>query len=278
MTNILLIAELTFHEVRRRKIMWAALLLGAAFLLLYGLGFHFIYRELKRELASRPQFLPDWVNLLLMMALYAVNFLIVVMTVLTSVDTISGEIASNTIQAIAVKPIRRAEILLGKWLGFAGMLVLYTAFMIGGVLLATYLESGHLPPHPLEGSLFMILEGLVLLTLSLLGGTFLSTLANGVLVFGLFSVAFIGGWVEQFGSILHNETAVNIGIVASLIMPSEAVWKRAAYLMQPPIFREFSMTPFSVTSPPSTAMMIYVVGYTLVALVLALRVFEKRDL
>ncbi len=278
MRNTLLIAETTFREARRRKIVWAALILGAVFLALYSVGFHFIYAELKKEFANRPANFQEIFNFLLMMALYAVNFLIVVMTVLTSVDTISGEIASNAIQAIAAKPIRRAEILLGKWLGFALMLALYAAFMIGGVFLATYLQSGFLPPRFLEGSLLMVLEGLILLSLSLFGGTFLSTLANGVLVFGLYGIAFIGGWVEQFGSMLRNETAVNIGIIASLIMPSEAVWKRAAYLMQPPIFRELAITPFSATSPPSAAMMLYVVAYTLVVLALALRIFQKRDL
>ena len=278
MTNLLLIAEITFREARRRKVAWAALILGAAFLAIYSIGSHFIYAELKREFAVRPANLNEVLNFLLMMGLYAVNFLIVVMTVLTSVDTLSGEIGSNAIQAVAAKPIRRAEILLGKWLGFAIMLALYATFMIGGVLLATYLQAGFLPPHFLEGGLLMILEGLILLTLSLFGGAFLSTLANGVLVFGLYGIAFIGGWVEQFGSMLRNETAVNVGIVASLIMPSETVWKRAAYLMQTPAFREFAITPFSAASPPSTAMMLYIAAYTLVILALALRIFQKRDL
>ncbi len=278
MRNLLLIAETTFREARRRKIVWAALILGGAFIALYGIGFHFIYIEMKRQLASRPENLTSILNFLLMMGLYAVNFLIVVMTVLTSVDTVAGEVASNAIQAIAAKPIRRAEILLGKWLGFATMLALYATFMIGGILAATYFQAGFLPPHALQGSLLMIAEGLILLSLSILGGTFLSTLANGVMVFGLYGIAFIGGWVEQFGSMLQNETAVNVGIIASLIMPSEMVWKRAAYLMQPPILQEFGVTPFSVTSPPSAAMMLYVAAYTVVVLALALRIFRKRDL
>lgn len=278
MTTLLLIAATTFREARRRKIVWAALILGGAFIALYGIGLHFIYIELKKELVSRPQNVNQVLNLLLMMGLYAVNFLIVVMTVLTSVDTVAGEIASNAIQAVAAKPIRRAEILLGKWLGFAAMLALYAAFMIGGILGVTYFQTGFLPSQALQGALLMVAEGLILLSLSLLGGTFLSTLANGVFVLGLYGIAFIGGWVEQFGSILRNETAVNVGIIASLIMPSETVWKRAAYMMQPPILQEFGVTPFSVTAPPSAAMMVYVAVYTLAVLTLALRIFQKRDL
>jgi ABC-type transport system involved in multi-copper enzyme maturation permease subunit len=59
---------------------------------------------------------------MLMVGLSAIDLLAAVMTVLTSVDTLSGEIASGTIQAVAAKPIGRWELMLGKWLGFTAML------------------------------------------------------------------------------------------------------------------------------------------------------------
>jgi Cu-processing system permease protein len=278
--NILLIAQLTFREARRRKVMWAALIVGAAFLILYGVGLHFIYQELQRQFARTgggPNF-STVLNMLSMMALYAVNFLIIVMTVLTSVDTIAGEVSSGAIHAIATKPIRRAEILLGKWLGFAVMLSLYAIFMIGGVILMTRLVGSYTPLNPVRGAALMIFEGLILLTLSMLGGTFLSTLANGVMVFGLFGVAFVGGWVEQFGSMMQSQVAVNIGIFTSLLMPSETIWRNAAYLMQPALLRNFNVSPFGSASQPSGAMMVYTAIYIVGTLLLALRVFSKRDL
>jgi hypothetical protein len=85
------------------------------------------------------------------------------------------------------------------------------------------------------------LEGLVVLTLSILGGTRLSTLTNAVVIFMLYGLAFIAGWIEQIGSFLRSEAAVNIGIIISLLIPSEAMWKRAAYLMQPSFLRELGL-------------------------------------
>ena len=38
--GVWVIAELTLREAARRKILWAALLLGLAFLTLYGFGLH----------------------------------------------------------------------------------------------------------------------------------------------------------------------------------------------------------------------------------------------
>jgi ABC-type transport system involved in multi-copper enzyme maturation permease subunit len=217
-------------------------------------------------------------NFLLMAGLYVVNFLVVMMTVLTSVDTLAGEIASGTIQAIVAKPLRRYEIVLGKWLGFAAMVALYIVLMGGGVAAVMYALTRYTVPGLLIGLSLMALEGLTLLSVCVLGGTSLSTLANGVLAFGLYGLAFVGGWIEQIGSLLHNETAVNIGILSSLLMPSEALWKRAAYEMQSPLAGSLGMSPFAATSVPSPLMMLYAALYVSVMLGWALARFTRRDL
>ncbi len=86
-----------------------------------------------------------------------------------------------------------------------------------------------MPHNPVQAVLLIVLEGLIVLTLSILGGTRLGSLANGVVVFMLYGLAFIAGWIEQIGALLRNDAAVNTGIVVSLLMPSEAMWRRAAY-------------------------------------------------
>jgi ABC-type transport system involved in multi-copper enzyme maturation permease subunit len=128
----------------------------------------------------------------------------------------------------------------------------------------------------------MWLNALVLLSVSLLGGAYLSTLANGVLVFGLYGVAFIGGWIEQIGSYFTNQAAsqvaINIGVITSLIMPSEALWKRAAHELQSPLVSALGISPFTTRSYPSAAMVIFAILYMLVTLALAVRRFGQRDL
>jgi len=136
----------------------------------------------------------------------------------------------------------------------------------------------YLPPSPIQGIALMILEGLVILTLSILGGTRLTTLANGVVVFMLYGLAFIAGWIEQIGAFVRNHTMTNIGILISLIIPSEALWRRTAYLMQPPTLRQLGFGPFATATAPSTAMVVYAVLYMLAALALAIRMFRKRDI
>ncbi len=276
--RILEIARLTFLEARMRKMLWAIVLFGVAFLALFAVGVHLMYGEISRNLSVARLLEP--VNFFLMAGLYALNFLVVMLAVLTSVDTIAGEIASGTIQTIVTKPLRRWEIVIGKWLGLALMLSIFAAIMCAALMGIVKVVAGYTPRNPLAGIGLIVLEGLVVLTLSILGGTRLSTLTNGVVVFMLYGLAFIAGWIEQIGSFIHSEAAVNIGIVVSLLMPSEAMWKRAAYLMQPPFLRELGLdaTPFGAASAPSEAMVAYAVVYTAVVLAVAVRWFGKRDL
>ena len=275
----LVIARLTFREAARRKILLAALLLGIVFLVIYGVGFHYVNIELNRP-GSGPSVLQrnEIRNFLLMAGLYVVNFLTVMMAVLTSVDTLSGEIASGTIHTLVSKPLRRWEIVVGKWLGFTGMLTLYLLLMAGGVIGLVRLISGYSAPNTPQGFVLIWLNGILLLGVSLLGGAMFSTLANGVMVFGLYGIAFLGGWIEQIGSFIENQTAVNIGIISSLIIPSEALWKRAAYEMESPLVRALGFSPFSSPNVPSPAMVGYAIVYAILALILAIHQFNRRDL
>jgi ABC-type transport system involved in multi-copper enzyme maturation permease subunit len=277
--TIIIIACLTFREASQRKILWAALLLGVLFLVVYGLGLHFMQADIQdpRNRVS-PMAQREIYNFLLMAGMYAVNFLTIAMSVLTSIGTLSSEVASGTIQTLATKPVRRLEILLGKWLGFVVMLSLYLILMAGGTMVVVYTITGYTAPNALRGLALLWMNAMLLLSVSLFGGSFMSTLANGVLAFGLYGVAFVGGWVEQIGSFLNNQVAVNIGILSSLIIPSEALWKRAAYEMQSPLVGAMGFSPFSSASTPSGLMVAYAGLYIIAMLGLAIRLFNQRDL
>ncbi len=277
-----IMAGVTFREAARKRILWMALAAGFGFLALFGTGLYFSLRDL----GSRPNLLMvrTALNGLLMVGLYAVDSLAVVMTVMTSADTLSGEISSGTIHALATKPVTRWEVLLGKWLGFVGMLTLYILIMVGGItgltyaLSAHYLATGVAPRHLLLGAGLIWLECVLLLNLTLLFGTTFSTLTNGVLALGLHGIAFIGGWVEHVGAVSHSPRAVTVGIVASVLMPSESLWRRAAFEMQSPLVSALHFGPFTSDSIPSGFMVAYAGFYLTAALVVALRRFSERDL
>jgi ABC-2 type transport system permease protein len=275
--GVWVMAGVTFREAARKRVLWMALAAGFAFLALFGTGLHFQMKDF----VSRDVPLAIRVgarNAMLVAGLYAVDLLTVVMTVLTSVDTLSGEIASGTIQAVATKPIHRWQLLLGKWLGFIGMLAAYIVLMVGGSAAVAHVISGAEVHHLVRGMLLIWMESALLLSVTLLCGTSLSTLTNGVVVLGFHGIAFIGGWIEQVGAVTHSPRAVTVGIVASLMMPSETLWRRAVSEMQSPLLSAIAMSPFSNASVPSLAMVVYAALYLLAALGLAMYRFGRRDL
>lgn len=285
MSSVWILAKLTFREAMRRRILLAGLLLGISFLIIFTIGFHFILAQVEAEIAAG---MPnrgmarianaEIMNGFEIMGLYAVAFLAIAMAALLGADTLAGEISSGTIQTIVTKPIRRSDVVLGKWLGFAGLLGLYLLLMGGGVVLSVFIQTGYTPDHLATGLALIYLEALLIMTVTLLCSSAFHALATGGIVFGLYGLAFIGGWIEQFGALFQNQTAVKIGIITSLIVPSESLWRRAAFEMQSPFASALGVSPFGALSVPSTLMIVYAVLYLIVTLILAIRIFQKRDL
>jgi Cu-processing system permease protein len=282
MNTIFTIAKLTFREAMRRKIVLAALVLGIAFLLLYGLGFHFIGQQLNEApvrfrqptAAMRNQAY----NILLLAGMYVVNFLCVAIAALITADSLAGEIQSGTIQSLVTKPIRRAEVVLGKWLGYAALMLLYLLLLGGGTVFVVWLLSRYPAPNWLIGLSLIYFNCLIIMTLTLAFSSSFSTMATGGAVFGAFGLAFIGGWVERIGTFLNNQTAANLGILSSLILPSEAIWSKASGAMTSSLINSMGINPFTSGSEPSTLMLVYAGLYLLVTLGIAIRRFNQRDL
>ncbi|MEO5989792.1 MAG: ABC transporter permease [Candidatus Eisenbacteria bacterium] len=275
--QMLIISHLTLHEAMRRRILLATLVCGGGFLTVFGIGLHFIVKDLVREGGTMLQ-QRITLNMLTLAGLYAVNFLTVMSAVLLPIDTLSGDVASGVIQTVASKPIARSGIVLGKWLAYWLVTACYLLLMAGGViLLARFI--GHFKLQGVSiGLPLMLLEATVLMSLSIAGGTRFSTVTNGIVGFGMFGLAFIGNLVEQIGTFARNDAARYVGTVTSLLMPSDSMWQLAASHMQPAIMRQMNVSPFSPASVPSAAMVWWAAGYALVLVLLAIRGLSRRAL
>ena len=141
-----------------------------------------------------------------------------------------------------------------------------------------FFQSDYLPRNMLMGVSLIYLESLLVMTISLAGSSAMPALATGGMVFGLYGLAFLGGWIEQIGSLMSNPTAVQIGIVTSLMIPTEALWRRAAFEMQSPLSSALGMSPFGAFSVPSLLMVVYAILYLVIVLAIAVSTFQKRDI
>lgn len=272
-----LITRMTLREAVRRKILWTALIAGALLLGVFAVAMRLQVQEFQGRAMS--PFVRYQVEAgMLMIGLYTCDLLAVVLTILTSIDTIAGEIGSGTIHAIATKPIARWQILVGKFLGFLAMVVAYVAVTFAATIWVAHATTGVLPEHPVRGFALIVFECAVALALTFMFGTWFSTLTNGVLVLGLQGVAFMGGWLEQVSGFSQSVHIVTLGVASSLLMPGESLWRRAAYEMQTQLAGSLSFSPFANVSIPSLLAVGYAAVYFAVALGVAIWHFQRRDL
>lgn len=277
MNAIWIMARMTLREAARRRILWTALIAALLLLLVFAVALRLQVVEFQSR-AMSPFLRYQVENGMLMVGLYTCDLLAVVMTILTSIDTLAGEISSGTIHAVATKPIARWQILSGKFLGFVGMSTAFVILTFGGTVAVAHALTGVLPEHPLRGVLLMAFECVLALSVTFVLGTWFSTLTSGVLALGLQGVAFMGGWLEQVSGFSQSAHIVTLGVVTSLIMPSESLWRRAAYEMQTPLAGSLSFSPFANTSIPSMTAVAYAGAYLCIVFATAVYHFNRRDL
>lgn len=283
MRHVVTIARFTVQEAVSRRLVLAAAALSLVFVGLYALGFWFLFtRASPTGRVHTASELAGAGTALTVLGLYGVYFLSSFVALFLTVGAISTEIDSGALHAVLARPIRRADVVIGRWLAYAGLISLYVAVMAGSVFGLSWLVSGYQALAWAGTVGLMALSAVLLLTLSLLGSTTLSTLANGVVSFTLFGLAWLGGIIEFTGTMMTNGAMVNLGIVISLIVPSDALWKAASFYAQSPLFLTVSGTgatgPFAAAAPPTAAFLAWALAYPLVFLLLAVRAFSRRDL
>lgn len=276
--GILSVTRLTWLEARRTRMTYAALICAVLFLTAYGLAVYSMFPNRSPEEARAGFMRQAELEILTLVGLYVANFLTLAVAVMLPVDSISGEIESGIMETIASKPVSRAAIVLGKWLAFLSLTALYLLIAAGGVVLLVRALTGFWQPHLLEALPLMFLGATTLLTLSIAGGTCFKTVTNGILVFGFYAIAFIGGWVEEIGYVLGSEPARYIGTAISLVSPVDSMWRLACHQMQPPLMQQVRMGPFATAAVPSDAMVVWTVGFVLATLLWALCQFRARPL
>jgi Cu-processing system permease protein len=289
--NALVIARFALMEAVSRRVVVAGVLLSVAFLALYALGFSLIYAEVLRESLTetprpnRPAPVVMFGNVFTVMGMYAVHFLSSFLALFLAVGAIASEVESGALHAVLARPMRRWELVVGRWLAAGLMICLYVGVMAASVLLIAQTIAGYEAPRPAQAIGLMMLGAVLLVTLSVFGSTLLSTVANGVVIFSLFGLSWLAGLIEVIGGVLSNAAMVNVGIAVSLLVPIDSIWRAASFYIQSPAVlmavnaasRQGGI-PFAGSAEPAAAQVAWGVLYPLVFLAAAVLSFSRRDL
>ncbi|KFD41100.1 hypothetical protein DK28_0212015 [Peptococcaceae bacterium SCADC1_2_3] len=289
-----LMALFSFREAWRKKVALIAGVLTLAFLILYGTGLHFITRDVvntANPAATATSYYAMMQSILLfVMGIYLASFLVAGLAILAAVGSIAAEIDNGTLYALATRPLSRRDLLLGKFLGQAAMLVIYAALFFLALTGLVYWQTGLVIPGLVPALSLFILEPLVILAVTMLGSTRLNTVSSGVLAFALYAMAVMGGMMEQIGAMMDNTAAIYAGVVTSLLLPADAVYRRlvATVVDRLPVGNgqdiphflnpQSTLGPFGSQSTPSDWMLLYTIVYIVVLLAAAVYTFKHRDI
>jgi ABC-2 type transport system permease protein len=283
----LVIARLTIQEASRRRLLLALLILTLVVVGFSAWGFNKITTLSRSNGTPLP---PDQVALLTSQLLIVVTFMFSGVLALSAAvvagPLISSEVESGLLLSMLARPVRRSEVVIGKWLGLAALVAIYAAFAGTMELAAVDWATGYLPPHPVELIVFVAAEGLVLLSVGLLLSTRLSGITAGVIALVAWLMAWIAGVVGSIGTGLQNQALENVGVVSHLLLPSDGLWRGAIYAMEPDTMITAIKAlgtagrgnPFAATDPPPAEFLVWVVVWFAIVLTLSIASFRTREI
>ncbi|MGA7171999.1 MAG: ABC transporter permease [Candidatus Dormiibacterota bacterium] len=275
------IASLTWRELVRRKLVLALLALTAIVIGVSGWGFS---RVPSLHLAGHPLTqgeIHTAAAQLLLLVMFMFSFVLALTCAFLAAPAIAGELESGVAQGLLARPLRRRELVLGRWLGLSLTITVYT-------LLSTTLEfglvrwtTGYWPPQVIAAEAALLVEGLILLTFTLALSTRISAITAGVIAVIAFGAMWLGGVAGAFGQVFHNAAITNVGVITHFLLPTDGLWHAAVYAMEPNSFAAAAIrglnSSFESSSGPTVWYLVWVALWMVAVLGLALVSFESRE-
>ena len=281
MSAVLTIASLTVREAVRRRLVAAFVLISVVLVGLSSWGFYKLSHGGFTSGESNAA-LPG----ALILFMFMFSFVLALSASAIAAPAVSGEIDSGVLLTVVARPIRRSDVLLGKWLGLTGLLAAYTVLVCGLLVAVVYWATGYVAPDPAAAAAYLLAEGVVLLTLVLLLSTRLPTLAAGVIGIALFGIAWLAGVVGALGTTFHIGAMHTASVISRYLLPTDGLWHGTIYYLEPSWWvgqqlsgpPEVQGEPFLATSPPSWPYLAWAGVWLLLVLALGLLSFDRREL
>ncbi len=287
MPPVLVFARLTVQEASRRRLLLALLILTLLVVGFSAWGFNKITTVTRSDGSTLP---PDQVALITSQLLIVVTFMysgvLALSAAVVAGPLISSEVESGLLLSMLAHPVRRSEVVIGKWLGLAVLVTIYAAGSALLELTAVNWATGYLPPHPIQLVIYVAAEGLTLLSLGLLLSTRLSGITGGVIALVAWLMAWIAGVVGDIGTGLQNSALQNVGTISHLLLPTDGLWRGAVYAMEPDVILATlraagtagRANPFSAVDPPPVPFLAWVVVWFALVLGLSIWSFRTREI
>ena len=283
---MIVIARLTVRELVRRRVIWVLAALSIVSVTLVGWGLERIVTLAREDGVDELQ-IRIGVSQILILIAFMFSFVLAMTAAFIGAPAVGGDLESGIALAILARPIRRAEVLLGRWLGCSVVVVAYTVLSGLLAIAAALLVSGYGPPEPFLAVAFLSGQALVLLSLTLALGSVLPSIAAGAIAVVGFGLGWMAGVMAGISTALGIELLGRVAEVSRWLLPSDGLWRGVIYGLEPPLVLLLAAgeapdlanaNPFYAAAPPPPAFVIWSVVWVGVVLGVAAWWFERRDL
>lgn len=289
--SIAVVGWMTWQEARRARALLAGLVLTSLFLGLYAWGVYAAAHEVGAG-AGRANSVAreNGIDLLqiiwgqvLSAGLYGIAGIGALLSIFIGAPAIARDVETGTIQLLASRPIPRWHIVVGKWMGGCALLGAYVALSGSATVVIVWWTVGYLPINPILVVVALVMQAVVLHSLTIALSSMIPTIGAGVVAVIVHGIVVVAGFGARIGIVLESETLKMTGMIASLVLPSDAVWQLAASEAQPAnplpaLGINAPMGPFDAFGGPHPAIIAYAAMYVIAMVALASRNLTVRDL
>jgi ABC-type transport system involved in multi-copper enzyme maturation permease subunit len=145
--------------------------------------------------------------ILINVGLSAISFFGMVIAIFIGIGLVSKEIEKKTLYTILSRPVRRWEVIAGKYCGLVLTLVINALFMAAGFFLALLITARKLQASDgaiLVAIYFIILQFLMITAITLLFSSFSTPIFSAIFAFSLFALGTFAEDLRQFASAAHG--------------------------------------------------------------------------
>jgi len=284
--TIVTIARLTVAEVLRRRIALVLVVLTLISVVLTTLGAERLVTTARADGRGELQ-IQVFASQLLILAAFMFSFVLAMTAAFLGAPAISGDLESGVAAAMLARPIRRAELVIGRWLGLVIVVAAYTAASGLLEIAGVGAVSGAVPPYPLLAVGYLAAQAVIVLTLAVLLSTRLAAIASGAICVVAFGLAWMAGVFAGIGRALDVPALVSAADASRWLLPTDGLWRGTVYGLEPPLIAaaaaaragdSVEANPFFASAPPPTAFVAWSVAWIAVVLALAMWSLSRRDL
>jgi ABC-type transport system involved in multi-copper enzyme maturation permease subunit len=228
-----LLARLALSEAFRRRVFWTICLITLVIGLVYVVAVNEAFNE-RSELVGFERLVYTRELLgasMLGIGMAGTLFLAGAAGIFLSAGAVRGDAERGLLQPLVVRPAGRQTTLLARAAAAILVTAVYALLLYAAAVVTTGVVGDWWPDQVVGPGAALIGATVILTALAILGSVFLSPMANGIAVFGVFGAGLLGGVLQQVGDAIGSSRVEQLGDATAWVLPFEALYQHALSVM-----------------------------------------------